>query len=320
MRVPDEHDDPRGAQGDRQDERRAVGRRAAELHPEGARRGHGARRVGRARRRAVRQLHGGARPEGLEQGQHDPRRDGHVDPPVDRRPVARVPAHAGVVGRRRLHPLLRRPLLGARRARSSAATSRATARRSTRCRRTRCTTTSGRTPPTSASTRTPPRSPATAGRCASARSGKGRFRATSHFHWYSPGLDLNDVGYLRQADVKANQVFLGWSESRPKGIFREYSFQGSREDQWDFGGLHTKSATGARRATPPSRTSGACTGQRRLQPARRHPRPLRRARAALERLLGRPRRSCSSDNVAPVSGGLAVRARLDARGRHASAH
>jgi hypothetical protein len=75
-------------------------------------------------------------------------------------------------------------------------------------------------------------------------SGKGRFRATSHFHWYSPGLDLNDVGYLRQADVKANQVFLGWSESKPKGIFREYSFQGSREDQWDFGGLHTKGTTG----------------------------------------------------------------------------
>ena len=74
-------------------------------------------------------------------------------------------------------------------------------------------------------------------------SGKGRFRATSHFHWYSPGLELNDVGYLRQADVKANQVFLGWAESRPKGIFREYSFQGSREDQWDFGGLHTKATT-----------------------------------------------------------------------------
>jgi hypothetical protein len=74
-------------------------------------------------------------------------------------------------------------------------------------------------------------------------SGKGRFRATSHFHWYSPGLELNDVGYLKQADIKANQVFLGWAESKPKGIFREYSFQASREDQWDFGNLHTSSST-----------------------------------------------------------------------------
>jgi len=76
-------------------------------------------------------------------------------------------------------------------------------------------------------------------------SGKGRFRATSHFHWYSPGLELNDVGYLRQADVKANQVFLGWAESTPRGIFREYSFEASREDQWDFSNLHTRSETAA---------------------------------------------------------------------------
>jgi hypothetical protein len=76
-------------------------------------------------------------------------------------------------------------------------------------------------------------------------SGKGRFRATSHFHWYSPGLELNDVGYLRQADVKANQVFLGWAESKPKGIFRQYSFQGSRGDHWDFSGLHTNAVTAA---------------------------------------------------------------------------
>jgi hypothetical protein len=76
-------------------------------------------------------------------------------------------------------------------------------------------------------------------------SGKGRFRATSHFHWYSPGLELNDTGYLRQADVKANQIFLGWAESRPRGIFREYAFQASRADEWSFGGLHTREESSA---------------------------------------------------------------------------
>jgi hypothetical protein len=75
-------------------------------------------------------------------------------------------------------------------------------------------------------------------------SGEGRFRLTDHFHWYSPGLELNDVGYLRQADVVANQVFLGWSEPRPRGPFRQYSFQLSREDDWDFGGLATRAETG----------------------------------------------------------------------------
>jgi len=75
------------------------------------------------------------------------------------------------------------------------------------------------------------------------RSESSRLRLLDHFHWYSPGLDLNDVGYLRQADVMANQVFLGWSETTPKGIFRSYSAQLAREDQWDFGGLATRSST-----------------------------------------------------------------------------
>jgi Domain of unknown function (DUF5916)/Carbohydrate family 9 binding domain-like len=76
------------------------------------------------------------------------------------------------------------------------------------------------------------------------RSDTSRLRLTDHFHWYSPGLDLNEVGYLRQADLIANQVFLGWRETTPKGIFRSYSVELARQDQWDFGGLETRSATG----------------------------------------------------------------------------
>ena len=71
------------------------------------------------------------------------------------------------------------------------------------------------------------------------RSESSRLRLTDHFHWYSPGLELNDLGYLRQADLMANQFFLGWSETEPKGIFRSYSMEYAREDQWDFGGLKT---------------------------------------------------------------------------------
>jgi hypothetical protein len=75
------------------------------------------------------------------------------------------------------------------------------------------------------------------------RTENSRLRLRDHFRWYSPGLDLNDIGYLRQADVIANQVFLGWSETTPSGIFRSWSAQLSREDQWDFGGLATRSDT-----------------------------------------------------------------------------
>jgi hypothetical protein len=75
------------------------------------------------------------------------------------------------------------------------------------------------------------------------RSGEGRLRLTNHFHWYSPGLELNDLGYLKQADVLANQVFLGWEEPTPHGVLRSYSAQLAREDKWDFGGLQTNATT-----------------------------------------------------------------------------
>jgi len=76
-------------------------------------------------------------------------------------------------------------------------------------------------------------------------SGKDRLRLTDHFHWYSPGLELNDVGYLRQADVLANQLVVGWVEPAPRGIFRTYSLQLTREDDWDFGGLAVQGSTQA---------------------------------------------------------------------------
>jgi hypothetical protein len=40
-------------------------------------------------------------------------------------------------------------------------------------------------------------------------------------------------------------VFLSWSEPAPKGPFRDYSLQLSRQDQWDFGGLATGATTAA---------------------------------------------------------------------------
>jgi hypothetical protein len=75
------------------------------------------------------------------------------------------------------------------------------------------------------------------------RSGQGRLRLGDHFLWYSPGLDFNDLGYLRQADDLSNQARLGWDESVPRRFFRRYSLGLSREDHWDFGGLHTRART-----------------------------------------------------------------------------
>ena len=111
------------------------------------------------------------------------------------------------------------------------------------------------------------------------RSETSRLRLIDHFHWYSPGLDLNDVGYLRQADVIANQVFLGWSEPTPKGIFRSYSVQLAREDQWDFGGLATRSTTELE-ASAQFKNKWQAEAQSRVRGRGRHPDAPGRAGAA----------------------------------------
>lgn len=74
-------------------------------------------------------------------------------------------------------------------------------------------------------------------------SGKRRLRLSDQFHWYSPGLDLNDVGYLRQADLMANEAAVGWAEPSPKGPFRSYRLELFRADEWDFGGLKTRAVS-----------------------------------------------------------------------------
>ncbi len=75
------------------------------------------------------------------------------------------------------------------------------------------------------------------------RSELGRLRFSDRFLWYSPGLDFNDIGYLRRADLLSHQITLGWNESVPRRPFRTYSLLASREDEWDFGGLHTGART-----------------------------------------------------------------------------
>ena len=75
------------------------------------------------------------------------------------------------------------------------------------------------------------------------RTESGRLRMTDRVHWYSPGFELNDLGYLRQADLIANQAVLGWVVSKPSRAFLNTSLQLTRDDQQDFGGLQTLGVT-----------------------------------------------------------------------------
>jgi hypothetical protein len=77
-----------------------------------------------------------------------------------------------------------------------------------------------------------------------ARYGNSKWLWSEQVRVMSPGLDLNDVGYLRQADAILNEATLSLKEIEPRGPFRSYGFTLSREDAWDFGGLKTEGRTG----------------------------------------------------------------------------
>ncbi|MBC8319723.1 MAG: carbohydrate binding family 9 domain-containing protein [Bacteroidetes bacterium] len=56
--------------------------------------------------------------------------------------------------------------------------------------------------------------------------------------WRSPGLELNDMGYMRQADF-INQVgWVGYRIWEPVGIFRSINFNMAAWSGWDFSGTH----------------------------------------------------------------------------------
>ena len=77
-----------------------------------------------------------------------------------------------------------------------------------------------------------------------ARYGGSKWLWSEGVRWMSPGLDLNDVGYLRQADAILNEAKLSFAEHTPHGAFRSYAFSMTRDDSWDFGGLKTEGSTG----------------------------------------------------------------------------
>ncbi len=72
-----------------------------------------------------------------------------------------------------------------------------------------------------------------------ARYGNSKWRASNTLRWVSPGLELNDIGYLRQADFIRDETGVGFEQTEPRGALRTYGVNVERGDAWDFGGLHT---------------------------------------------------------------------------------
>ena len=77
----------------------------------------------------------------------------------------------------------------------------------------------------------------------SVRIGKfgGQFRTALKVNWKSPGLELNDVGFIGQTDQIQQNVWLQYRKTNPFWIFQELYLSAYQWNNFNFGGLHQNS-------------------------------------------------------------------------------
>jgi Domain of unknown function (DUF5916)/Carbohydrate family 9 binding domain-like len=68
------------------------------------------------------------------------------------------------------------------------------------------------------------------------KEGGGRLRFSTGATWRSPGLELNDVGFLRAADQIMQWSWVGWRIWKPFAVFRNVNINANQWRGWDFGG------------------------------------------------------------------------------------
>jgi Domain of unknown function (DUF1083). len=64
---------------------------------------------------------------------------------------------------------------------------------------------------------------------------KGLWRYSSEINWRSPGLDLNDIGYMKMADLVSQETEISYFVNKPVSVFRTYSVALHQRNNWDYG-------------------------------------------------------------------------------------
>ncbi|HKJ79329.1 MAG TPA: DUF5916 domain-containing protein, partial [Prolixibacteraceae bacterium] len=64
----------------------------------------------------------------------------------------------------------------------------------------------------------------------------GKLRIIGGLEWRSPEVDLNDVGYMRQADFIKEELDILYRVNKPKGILQSYFINVEHEHNWSYGG------------------------------------------------------------------------------------
>jgi len=66
------------------------------------------------------------------------------------------------------------------------------------------------------------------------KGGNGRWRYKEEITWLSPGLELNDLGYLRQADQISQETEIAYVVTEPTRRFASYQWSFEQSNSWDF--------------------------------------------------------------------------------------
>jgi hypothetical protein len=76
------------------------------------------------------------------------------------------------------------------------------------------------------------------GRLQFMKAGNGHWNYGGAFVWKTPGLELNDMGYMREADQMLQAAWVNYRLWEPKSFYRNINLNATQYAGWDFSGIH----------------------------------------------------------------------------------
>jgi hypothetical protein len=76
------------------------------------------------------------------------------------------------------------------------------------------------------------------GRVQFQKAGKGHFQYVAALLWKTPGFEINDMGYLREADQLFQVFWIGYRLWEPKSFYRSINLNLNQYTSWNFAGNH----------------------------------------------------------------------------------
>ena len=71
------------------------------------------------------------------------------------------------------------------------------------------------------------------------KGGNGRIRFQTGVTWRSPEYSINDLGFMRNADLISHWTWIGYQLPKPTKSLRSYRLNVNEFLSWDFGGVNT---------------------------------------------------------------------------------